>query len=322
MVRRGYVRPTWQQFLMAVVGVAIAAPAFAQAMVKGTVQDDKGQPVEGAKVSIVQQGGTGRKFETRSDKKGEFVQIGLPSGSYAVTAEKDKLASPPMTVNARVGGPAQVALVVSAAAGANTKAAQEAAAALKRTFEEGVAASNAGKHEEAIQKFQAGISQNASCADCYNNIGYSYVQLKQYDKAEEAYKKAAEIRPTDASAYSGLANVYNAQKKFDLAAQASAKATELGGGAGGAGGGGNAEALFNQGVILWNGGKIPEAKKAFQDAIAADPNHAEAHYQLGMALVNGGDLPGAATEFETYLKLAPSGPNAATAKGLLAQLKK
>ena len=321
MVRRINGRPTWQQLLMAMIGVAIAAPALAQAMVKGTVRDDKGQLVEGAKVTIVQNGGTGRKFETKTDKKGEFIQIGLPSGSYAVAAEKDKLAAPPSNVNVRVGGPAEVSLVVSAAAGANTKASQEAAAALKQAFEEGVASSNAGKHEEAIAKFQQGITMNAGCADCYNNIGYSYAQMKQYDKAEEAYKKSSEVRPNDAAAYSGLANVYNAQKKFDLAAQAGAKAAELGGGAVG-GGGGNADALFNQGVILWNGGKIPEAKKAFQDAIAANPNHAEAHYQLGMALVNGGDLAGAASEFDAYLKLAPDGPNAATAKGLLSQLKK
>ena len=33
-------------------------------------------------------------------------------------------------------------------------------------------------------------------------------------------------------------------------------------------------------------------------------------------------MAGAATEFETYLKLAPEGPNAATAKSLVAQLKK
>jgi tetratricopeptide (TPR) repeat protein len=307
---------------MAIVGVAIAAPAFAQAIVKGTVRDDKGQLVEGARVTIVQNGGTGRKFETKTDRKGEFIQIGLPSGSYAVAAEKEKMAAPPSNVNVRVGGPAEVALVVSAAAGANTKASQEAAAALKNTFEEGVAASNAGKHEDAIQKFQQGVSLNAMCADCYNNIGFSYTQMKQYDKAEEAYKKSSEIRPNDAASYSGLANVYNAQRKFDLAAQASAKATELGGGAASAGGGGNADALFNQGVILWNGGKIADAKKAFQDAVAANPNHPEAHYQLGMALVNEGNLAGAASEFETYLKLSPDGANAATAKGLLSQLKK
>ena len=56
--------------------------------------------------------------------------------------------------------------------------------------------------------------------------------------------------------------------------------------------------------------------------IAAKPDHAEAHYQLGMALVNEGKLPEAAAEFETYVKLAPNGPNAATAKGILGTLKK
>ena len=80
--------------------------------------------------------------------------------------------------------------------------------------------------------------------------------------------------------------------------------------------------MYNQGVILWNAGKIAEAKTLFEQAIAANPNHAEAHYQLGMALVNEGNLKGAGTEFETYLKLAPNGPNAAQAKALAAQLPK
>ncbi len=88
------------------------------------------------------------------------------------------------------------------------------------------------------------------------------------------------------------------------------------------GAGGNADAQYNQGVILWNAGKIADAKKSFEAAVAANPSHAEAHYQLGMALVNEGNMAGAATEFETYLKLAPEGPNAATAKSLVAQLKK
>jgi hypothetical protein len=41
-----------------------------------------------------------------------------------------------------------------------------------------------------------------------------------------------------------------------------------------------------------------------------------------MALVNEGNLPAAGAEFETYLKIAPEGPNAATAKGILATIKK
>ena len=85
-------------------------------------------------------------------------------------------------------------------------------------------------------------------------------------------------------------------------------------------GGASPEATYNQGVVLWNAGKVAEAKAAFEQVIAAKPDHAEAHYQLGMALVNEGNLKGARSEFDTYIKLAPNGPNAAQAKALAAQL--
>src|SRR5262249_26082044 len=153
---------------------------------------------------------------------------------------------------------------------------------------EGVVASKAGNYDEAIVKFKAAAELNPSCYDCYYNVAYSATQKKDYEAAEAAYKKAIEIKADYAEAYSGLANVYNATRKFDEAAAASGKALELSntlgaaGAAGGAGGGGNADAMFNQGVILWNAGKIADAKKQFEAAIAANPSHAEAHYQLGM----------------------------------------
>ena len=100
--------------------------------------------------------------------------------------------------------------------------------------------------------------------------------------------------------------MYNAQRKFDLAAEAGKKASELAGGAGAAGGG-NPDVLYNQGVILFNGGKSAEAKPLFEQVIQANPSHAEGHYMLGMTLV-GENPPLRRSEFETYLKLSPSGP--------------
>lgn len=158
---------------------------------------------------------------------------------------------------------------------------------------------------------------NTSCLDCYNNIGYVYFQKKDYPKAEAAYLKANEIKPNQ-GAYSGLASVYTAQKKLDQAQAAMSKAAEL---SAASGGGGDADSLFNQGVTLWNSGKIEDAKKQFQAAVNANPNHAEAHYQLGMALVNEGNLAGAAAEWNTYLKLAPAGAHAAEVKAMLPSLK-
>jgi tetratricopeptide (TPR) repeat protein len=268
--------------------------------------------------------GTNRRFETKSNKKGEFVQIGLPPGAYKVTAEKDKKPSNSVDVRVRVNTSADAMLVIGApGAAADSKEAAAKNAELKETLEAGIAASNAGNDDEAIAKFEHATELKPDCADCFYNIGFLNAKKKDYAKAETAYKKAIELKPSYPEAYNGLANVYNAQRKFDEAAAASAKASELAGSAPGAlAGGGNADAAFNQGVILWNAGKVADAKKQFEAAIAANPNHAEAHYQLGMALVNEGNLAGAATEFDTYLKLAPNGPNAAQAKALVAQLKK
>ena len=195
---------------------------------------------------------------------------------------------------------------------------------MKKAFEEGVAASRAGNHDAAIAKFQAAAELNPNCFDCYYNIAFSQTQKKDYDKAEAAYKKAIELKADYAEAYSGLANVYNAQRKFDEAAAASAKAMELSG-SGAAGAAAAAATPTRCSTRASSSGtpaRFAEAKKQFEGAIAANPNHAESHYQLGMALVNEGNLAGAATEFETYLKLAPTGPNAATAKGILGTLKK
>ncbi len=326
MIRRHPGNPLWFSLLVAIVAVFIALPAAAQStgMVKGKVVDDKGQPVENAKVTIDYLDGVNRKQETKTNKKGEFIQIGLFPGNYKVTAEKEKVGAQSFDVRVRIGATADVnfQLIPGQTAGMSKEDAAKNAE-LRKTFEEGVAQSQAGSYDAAIASFTHGTELNPGCFDCWFNIGYAESQKKENEKAEAAYKKAIEIKPDYGAAYNALATLYNNERKFDLAAQMSAKATELAAAdTSVAASGGNADAFYNQGVILWNAGKVAEAKKQFQSALQANPNHAESHYQLGMALVNEGSLADAANEFETYLKLAPEGPNAGQAKALAAQLKK
>ncbi len=326
MIRRMNGRHPWLLMCAGVAALSLAVPAAAQTtgMLKGTVKDDKGQPVDGAKVSIDFEGGVTRHQETKTNKKGEFVQIGLQSGRYKVTAEKEGVGAQALETQVRLGATAELNFALAAGkVGGMTKEDAAKNAELKKTFEEGVTASKAGNHDEAIAKFSHAAELNTTCGDCFYNLGFAYSQKKDYEKAEAAYKKTIELKPEYSDAYNGLANIYNAQRKFDLAAEASAKASELSSALGAPGGtGGNVNAMYNQGVILWNAGKIADAKKQFENVLKVDPNHAESHYQLAMALVNEGDLAQAASEFEAYLKLAPEGPNAATAKALVAQLKK
>jgi len=321
------IRRTLMTVAMAFAIAAVAAPASAQTgQVKGKVVDAKGQPVENAKITLLNQQ-TNRSLETKTNKKGEYIQVGLSPGKYRITAAKDNLtdtvdvdirlemATHDFTLGAgRGGGGAGM----SKEEVAKAKAAAESAT---KTFNEGVALSNEGKSDEAIAKFNEVVAAMPNCAECYANIGTVQTRAKKYDEAEAAFKKAIELKPDFAEAYNGLANLYNATKKFDQAAEASKKAMELGGAAGGAAGGSSASSIFNQGVILWNAGKIAEARVQFEQAAKMDPNMADAQYWLGMALLNAGETANAKPKFEAYVKLAPTGQYADQAKAILASIK-
>lgn len=210
MVRRFCGRPSWLFTVALIASLVAAVPAFAQStgMLKGIVSDDKGQPVVDAKVIIEMNGGSGRKFETKTDKKGSYIQIGLGSGSYKVTAEKEKLGSAPVTVAIRANTTQEAHLMLAIASASAAKEVQAKNAAITKTFDEGVQLSNGGQHEPAIAKFNEAIAIIPTCYNCYNNIAFSYTVLKDYAKAEEAYKKSIEVKPDDAAAYVGLAGIY------------------------------------------------------------------------------------------------------------------
>jgi Tfp pilus assembly protein PilF len=301
--------------VMAVLFAVVFAASAQTGMIKGKVVDPNNQPVVGAKITIEFTGGINRKMDTKTDKKGEFIQIGLQSGAYKVTATDEKLGTQSFPANVRVGQTQEVNFVLGAGgpgSGENPKAAE-----LKKLFEEGVAASRSNNYDVAIEKFNAATLVVPNCHDCYYNIGYAQLQKQDEKAAEAAWLKALEVKPDYVEALNGLATLYNNQKRFDEASAMGAKAASAGGG-----GGGSADAIYNQGIILWNQGKIPEAKAKFEEALAANPNHAESNFQFGMALLNEGKLPEAIASFEKYLSLSPDGQFSAQAKAMLAQLKK
>lgn len=302
-----------------VVAVGLAAPAVAQStgMVKGKVVDANGQPLEDAKIVIEFADGVNRKNETKTNKKGEFIQIGLFPGTYRVTASKEGVGSQTFDVRVRIGAAAEVNFALSPQSGMSEED-KKRSAALKGALGAGEELFKAGKHDEAIAKFNEALAVLPTCHVCHYYIGASHAQRQQFGEAEAAYKKAIEVKADFAEAYNGLAGIYNAQKRFDDAAAASSKAAELAGGAGG----GGASAIYNQGVVLWNAQKYAEAKAQFEKAVQLDPAMADAWYQLGMANLNTGDMNGAVAAFEGYLKAAPDGPKAAEVKGIVAQLKK
>jgi Tfp pilus assembly protein PilF len=280
------------------------APALAQSVVKGKVVDAQGKPVEGATITFESQTSS-MKRDTKTDKKGEFLQVGLSSGTYKVTATKQGVGTSSQTGNVTQGRPVDLAFTLAPApAGGVAGAAGDpkAAAELQALATAATAAATASNWDEAIAKYTELVAKAPTCAECFMQLGNAHAAKKSYADAETAYKQSIAVRET-AEAYNGLVRIYNDQKKFDLAAEAGGKAASLSA----TSAGGNAEATYNNGVVLFNAGKFAEAKVQFEAATKADPNMALAQYYLGMANLNGGDLAGATAAFEAYLKLDPEG---------------
>ena len=306
--------------------VVCATSSFSQStgILRGQVTGPDGEGVPGVKIVITGQQRPIRTFETETNEEGRYRMMGLRDSPYEVTATTET-ATAMAVFTIRGGQNLTVDLDLGASAAAATAALSEEDLAnearreeLSASFEQGVAASAAGDYVEAIAQFEIAISIVDTCYSCYHNIGLANLELGQIDEAEVAFKQALELRADNAASYTGLAGIYNAQRRFDEAAEMSAEAARLSGGGAGAT---DPVAVYNQGVIYWNAGNFPMAKEQFEQAVALDPNNADAHYQLAMASLNLGDMTSAVEALEKYIEIAPDGQNADQARGMIQQLK-
>jgi TolA-binding protein len=298
-------------------GLLLCLPVVAAAqmagIVRGTVVDANGAPVEGARITFAFEGGLTRSYQTTTDARGTYSQIGLAPGPYTVTAAKAGVGEKATPITLRPGARLTVNLELTIVAAPVSPAAT--------AFQSAITASKEGRHEEAITRFGEAIAADPKCYDCQYNLGLLHVSLKQYEQAERAFRAAQSLKPSAPEAFDGLAGVYNATRRFDEAAKASEAAVSLRAAAG-APSAADAGSVFDQGLVLWNAGKLDDALVRFRETLRLDPNHGEAHYWLGMGHLNKGSLPEAAQELELYLSREPKGRFADQAKALLPQIKK
>jgi tetratricopeptide (TPR) repeat protein len=294
----------------------LAAPAQAQTgTARGKILDAEGKPLQDVKVTIEYLGGVTRKFEVKTNKKGEYLQVGIQPGPYRLTASKDGYQPVQMEVRIQLGDPTEVAPLKL-----NTIAQAQAApgspmAELRTAFAKAVEAQGAGRLDEAEAAYKAILEKSPDVPEVYQNLGSVYAQKKDFPAAETAYLKALELRPDSADIATQLARLYQDNGQPEKAMEIMAKSA----GANPA----DAKAQFNQGIFLLNANKSDEAVAAFEAAIKADPNMAEAYFRLGALMVGQGKIPEAIAQLEKYLSMNPTdAQNVATAQGLLKALKK
>jgi len=294
----------------------LGAEAFAQTgTVRGKVVDEKEQPVVEAVITLEFQGGVTRKLETKTNKKGEFTQVGMYPGPYRITVSKDGYAPAVIEYRISMGEPTYVPDIKML-----TRAAAQAAAGdpgreeLAANFKKATELTQAGQLDQAEAAYQEILVKHPSVAEVHYNLGFVYSQKKDWPAAEAAYLKAIEIRPAYGEAYTALARVYResgqAAKATEILAKAAAENTT------------DPKVQFGVAVDLLNSGKGEEAVAAFQKVLEIDPNFADAYFHLGTLAVGQNKIPEAIGHLEKFLSMNPTNTqNVATAQGLLQALK-
>lgn len=338
--------------ILAVIAGLCATPLFAQATgsVKGVCKDVEGNPIAGATVQWVS-AETGRKYDLKTNKKGEYFSLGIQPGKYNVSLTKDNkelfhFNGVGVTLdetdldfdlkkeqsNAAKGqglSPEQVKQMQEQQAKAQKE--QLTVKALNEKLAASNQALQAGNYDEAINILNEAVQMDATRDLLWFKLGDAYrlsatkqtdpaEKTKRFQQAIDAYNKAIAIKPVGAY-YNNLAEAEAKSGKVDDAIKAYAQATQAD----------PANAVqynFNEGAVLTNAGKVDEAIQAFDKVIAADPNKADAYYWKGVNLIGKATLKGdkmvapegTAEAFNKYLELAPSGPYAEPAKQMLASI--
>jgi tetratricopeptide (TPR) repeat protein len=297
------------------VALLLAPAVFAQTgMARGKVVDDKGQPVAGAKVTWEFQGGVTRKGDVTTNKKGEFVQVGLQPGNYKFMV--DAQGFQPQMTEMRVGlGDATQVPEFKLARLATAPAPDPALAALKAAVDQAIALQAAGKPDEALAIYADLAAKNPTVHQIPYNVGIINSQKKDWAGAEAAFRKTLEIKPDYSDGMVGLSNVLmttgRAEEAVALISTGLTASPD------------EPKLLLQQGVLLFHTGKQTEAAEVFKKIVATDPASPEPYYFLGSIAVGQGNTAECIAHLEKYLSLDPkNATNVATAKGLIAALKK
>ena len=159
------------------VALALLGPeASAQTgTARGKVMDDKGQPLADSVINIEFQGGVTRKYETKTNKKGEFTQVGLFPGDYKIVAGKDGYA--PNGIEHKIGI-GDVTYVPDIKLPDAKKVAEAQAAKQEEDivpiFNRAADLGKAGKLDEAEAVYKEVIAKAPHIPEAHVNLGYIY----------------------------------------------------------------------------------------------------------------------------------------------------
>jgi tetratricopeptide (TPR) repeat protein len=300
--------------LVAAGTVFLACTALAQiTTVEGDVKGIDSKPVDKAQIKITRTDIKGN-YETKSNKKGHYIYMGLPMGTYSIALwmdgkEVDKVNG--VRTSPGDSKPIDFDLSKSQQAKSNQQAEIQKAVetgTISDELKRGLSAEEKAKMEKEIKDRSEKMKKNSALNDSFN-AGMTAMQSKQYDQAIPAFTKASELDPTQQAVWAQLGEAYvkmaetKTGAEFDTniqkALESYNKALELKPD--------DPASHNNYALALAKAKKFPEMQAELKKAADLDPaNGGKYYYNLGAILVNSGQTDAAGEAFKKAIELTPT----------------
>ncbi|SRR5258708_863814 len=173
----------------------------------------------------------------------------------------------------------------------------------------GLAYSNKGKYDQAIQDFDKAIALKPEIPEAFNNRGLAYEQKGDYDHAVQDYDRAIQLRPGYASAFNNRGLIFAERKgdherairDFDQALRLRAD---------------YAEALSNRAHSYYAKGDYDRAIQDYDQAIKLEPNYTGNFFDRASASSSKKDYGRALLDLNHALQLKTKDPSLLYARGI------
>jgi len=309
------------------------------ARVRGTVRDQRGNPIPRAKITFIyiQQN---IRAEVETDEKGEYIRAGLRPGIYKVIVEAEGYSTwtrDDIRIRAGetgIGGVPKLDFILESRE--KTKEREEAAKAkknlaiIRKEYKEANEAFVAKDFDTAIEKYKKILELDPDQSSSIYNLAMSYINKKMFKEAAETLKKGVEVQPEKAEmnfylAYSLMMADWEkteeaeaeetseeAGKRMQEAEEYFQKSLELGFD--------DPDALFSMGAVMANNRREEAALEAFSKAVELKPDFERALIEMATSHVKLANYEKAKELFEQYLKEYPDGEYAPRAEQMLKAL--
>jgi choline-sulfatase len=168
---------------------------------------------------------------------------------------------------------------------------------LWRTIELGLALINQGNFSDALVILNRALAQDEGIPILYTNIGWSHIQLKQYDEAARVYRRALEHGIESAEIHADLGLAYYHQGTFAKAEQELLIALQLDEG--------SVVAHYRLADVYRATGNTAKAAEHYRRVLEINPDYVWALNGLGMALAVAGKDDEALAAFRDVVRIEP-----------------